>query len=327
MNTDAHLPPIRGLGHRCHDRRLRRGHAFLPSLLLAVVLLLAGWLGAGLARVAILRSDGAWTRSWPPSTRAPRRQASAPAGPSPPSSPTWRSGCNRLRRHRRLGDPGLLLLASWLEELLSYLPRLLISAAILFIGYLVSRGMRELMLDLAGARDLQHGQLLAQVVSGLVLAFALLLALDQLGLDVDSLKNIIVLAFAAFFGGTALAFGMGGADAVRNIMASHYLRRMYQPGLLVRVGGQEGEILELTAVGVLPETEEGQQFVPARVLLGAGRGDPGAGGRGWSSIRWWRPIWRITPVPPRRAWHSWTPPPPPGSWRHPAPGGQRAGRT
>lgn len=246
-------------------------NAFLPSLLLAVVLLLAGWLGASLVRMAVLRFGRGLD-----TLLATIRQRS----PDPSERSRWSITAivanlafwiviafGVIGASETLG---LVMLASWLEELLSYLPRLLISAAILFIGYLVGRGLRALMLDLAGARNLQHGQLLAQVVSGLVLAFALLLALDQLGLDVDLLENIIVLAFAAFFAGTALAFGMGGADAVRNIMASHYLRRVYQPGLLVRVAGQEGEILELTPVGVLLETEDGQLFVPARVFLEQG---------------------------------------------------------
>lgn len=162
---------------------------------------------------------------------------------------------------------GLVFLANWLQELLSYLPRLLISLAILFIGNLISQGLRELIQGYAHAHDLQHGRLLAQLVVGLVIALALILALGQLGLAVDLLEYIIILAFAAFFGGTAIAFGLGASDSIRNIMASHYIRGQYQPGLNIRVGKLEGEILELTPVAVLLDTESGQILIPARIFM------------------------------------------------------------
>lgn len=245
--------------------------AFLPDLLLAGIVLLGGWLGAWAIRLIILRFGSGLdtllsTLNQTPAATTQRFRWSIAAIVG--NVAFWIVIAAALVSASE--TLGLRLLAGWLNELLSYLPRLLISGAILFIGYLVSRGLRDLILGFSGARNLQHGVLLGETASGLVLAFALLLALDQLGLDVDLLKNIIVLAFAAFFGGTALAFGIGAADAVRNIMASHYLRRMYQPGLLVQVGDREGEILELTAVGVLLETENGQAFIPARVFLESG---------------------------------------------------------
>ncbi len=162
---------------------------------------------------------------------------------------------------------GLVFLANWLQELLNYLPRLLISVAILFIANLVSQGLRELIQGYAHAHDLQHGPLVAQLVAGLVIALALILALDQMGLAVDLLEYIIILAFAAFFSGAAIAFGIGASDSIRNIMASHYVRRQYQPGLNIRVDSLEGEILELTPVAVLLDTESGQILIPARIFM------------------------------------------------------------
>lgn len=161
----------------------------------------------------------------------------------------------------------LVFLANWLQELISYLPNLLISAAILFIGHLIGRGLRPLILGYANAQNFQHGSLIAQLVVGLVWVFALILSLSQLGLEFDLLQDIILLAFAAFFGGTALAFGLGAADSVRNIMASHYIRHQYQPGLYVKLDQLEGEILELTPVAVLLDTHDGEVFIPARIFM------------------------------------------------------------
>jgi hypothetical protein len=162
---------------------------------------------------------------------------------------------------------GLVTFANWLLELLGYLPRVLISAFILFIGYLISNGIRNLIVAFADAADFQHGLSLGRLVSGLILVFAMLLGLNQLGLDVSLFSNIIILGVAALFGSAAIAFGIGAADAVRNVLALHYVRKTYRNGLRVRVQGLEGEILELTPVAVILETGEGEAMIPGRQFL------------------------------------------------------------
>jgi len=162
---------------------------------------------------------------------------------------------------------GLITFANWVLGLLGYLPRVLISVFILFIGYLVSSGVRNIVVAVADSSGFQHGLSLGHLASGLILAFTLLLALAQLGLDVAVFANIILLAAAALFGSAALAFGIGAGDAVRNVMASHYVRKSYRPGQRVRVEGLEGEILEMTQVAVIIETDGGEAWIPARHFL------------------------------------------------------------
>jgi hypothetical protein len=162
---------------------------------------------------------------------------------------------------------GLITFANWVLGLLGYLPRVLISAFILFIGYLISSGIRNTIVAVTDASGFQHGLSLGHLVAGLILAFALLLGLNQLGLDVSLFADIIILAAAALFGSAAIAFGIGAADAVRNVMASHYVRKVYRTGLRVRLQELEGEILELTPVAVIVETAEGEALIPARHFL------------------------------------------------------------
>ena len=245
--------------------------AFAPDLLGAMVLLLVGWLGAWLLRVAILRFGRGLdvllnTLQHRPGVGAARPRWSVVAVLA--NVAFWLVLVFTVIAAS--GILGLMGLADWLRGLLGYLPTLLISATIFFIGYLISSGLRDLIASVSSASGSRHGDVLGQLVSGSVLVFAMLLALGQLGLDVSLIEDIIMLAAAGLFGGTALAFGLGAADAVRNVMASHYLRRLYQPGQHIRFQDVQGEILELTPVGMLIETDTGQVFVPARSFLEAG---------------------------------------------------------
>ena len=240
----------------------------LPNLLGALALLLLGWLAAvatrwlihrfGKGLDAILSAVHRWTGQ---EVAQPRWSISNLVG----NAAFWIILAYALSA--AADQLGLTTFARWVLELLYYLPGLLISLFILFIGYLVSSGVRNLILVVADSNGFRHGIALGHLVSGLILAFALLLGLAQLGLDVGMFTSIIVLAAAALFASVALAFGIGAADAVRNVMASHYVRQNYRPGQKISVGELQGEILELTQVAVVVETEQGEAWVPARVFL------------------------------------------------------------
>lgn len=241
---------------------------FLPNLLGAVALLLLGWLAAFIVRWLILRFGkgldailAAVHRRLGQEVVQTRWSISTLVG----NVSFWMTLAYAVSAAAE--QLGLNTFASWVLGLLGYLPSLLISLFILFIGYLVAGGVRNLIVAVAESRGFQHGLSFGHLAAGLILAFALLLGLAQLGLDVTLFANIILLAAAALFASAALAFGIGAADAVRNVMASHYVRRAYRTGQQVRVDGLQGEILELTQVAVIVDTAEGEAWIPARRFL------------------------------------------------------------
>jgi small-conductance mechanosensitive channel len=241
---------------------------FLPDLFGAVALLLVGWIGAFILRWLINRFGKGldaimnMVHRWLGHTVArPRWSISSLVG----DITFWimivwvfSAAAQQL---------GMVTLANWILGLLGYLPRVAISIFILMIGYLVSEGVRKFIVSLAESSGYQHGLTLGYLASGLVLAFTLLLGLAQLGLDVTVFANIITLAAAALFGGIALAFGIGTGDSVRNVMASHYVRKAYRPGQRLRIQGIEGEILEMTTVDVIIVTSDGEARIPARHFM------------------------------------------------------------
>ena len=62
----------------------------------------------------------------------------------------------------------------------------------------------------------------------------------------------------------ALAFGLGSATAVGNIIASHYVQQMFKAGQVVRVGDDEGSIREITPTSVILDSKDARVVVPAK---------------------------------------------------------------
>jgi len=112
----------------------------------------------------------------------------------------------------------------------SYLPQLLIGAAILVLGSLVSAFLRRSVLIAAVNAGLPSARLLAGGVHTALMILFVAMALEHLGVG----RHIILASFTILFGGVvfalALAFGLAGRDLAREFLERVARRREEKPG-------------------------------------------------------------------------------------------------
>ncbi len=166
---------------------------------------------------------------------------------------------------------GLEGIADWITAAAAYLPVVLLVSAIVLGGYVLASIARD-----AIARPGYQSQALASLAFFAINTIAILAALRQFGIDLLLVRSLILIAAAAAFGGIAFAFGKGASASLANIIAAHYVRRVYRLGQRVRIGPVEGDILEITPTAVVVDTESGRAMIPATkfnedisVLLGS----------------------------------------------------------
>jgi Mechanosensitive ion channel, conserved TM helix/Mechanosensitive ion channel, beta-domain len=238
---------------------------YLPSILGAVVLLLAGWVIARLLRAITVRSvlllDTLLSRV------------------------TKTAGVERLRMARSstmLGAIvywivllffvtaathvlGLQSFTQWLARLLDYLPTLAAGVLIVVAGYVLSRFLADLVQATATRLAPPQRNALARVAQGVALATAVLVGADQIGIQVTFIAIIVGAIVAAAVGGVTIAVSLGARDYVSNVIGAHYLRQAFEVGQRIRVAGHEGRILEVTVTSVILETDDGRVALPGRV--------------------------------------------------------------
>jgi len=238
---------------------------YLPSILGAVLLLLAGWILARLLRAVTVRSvlllDTLLSRV------------------------TKTAGVERLRMARSstvLGAVvfwvvllffvtaathvlGLQSFTEWLARLLDYLPTLAAGLLIVIVGYVFSRFLADLVQATATRLAPPQRNALARVAQGMVLITAVLVGADQIGIQVTFLAILVGTVVAAAVGGVTIAVSLGARDYVSNLIGAHYMRQAFDVGQRVRARGHEGRILEITVTSLVLETDEGRVAVPARV--------------------------------------------------------------
>lgn len=242
--------------------------AYLPTVLVAAVLVLAGLALGGLLRLVVSRFLA---------TVAARLAARGKYGAHFGSQ-----GLGSLPRlaggivfwltlfifgAAALEQLNLDMFAGLLGEFASYLPNVFIAILVVSLGVALGRLAREGVRSAMGTAGVGGAGVAGRVIEASIILVAGVVAADQVGVDSTFLMLMIGITLGTTLGGMALAFGIGSGPVVANIIASYYVRRMYHPGLHIRIGEREGRIVEIRPTTVALETLEGRVEVPCRHFL------------------------------------------------------------
>lgn len=106
-----------------------------------------------------------------------------------------------------------------------YLPQIVLAGIILLLGSLLSRFLSRSVLITAVNAKMRSAKWLAGLVRFLVMALAVVAALEQLGIG----RTTLLVAFGVVFGGVvaalAMALGLGGKDLAREWLESQLRQR------------------------------------------------------------------------------------------------------
>lgn len=194
--------------------------SFIPSLVIAIVIVFAGWIiGAAVSKIVeqlikAVRVD----------------KALQAAGFD---AVVERSGF-KLNSGRFLGELlkwfvivvflvaafdvlGLSQVNDFLRGVvIGYLPQVIASVLILLISAVVAEAMRKIVIASAKAGQVHSANLLGSVTKWAIWIFAVLAALFQLGIASTFIQTLFTGAIVALAIALGLAFGIGGQDAARD---------------------------------------------------------------------------------------------------------------
>jgi hypothetical protein len=118
-----------------------------------------------------------------------------------------------------LGMPQVSVL---LNEVLLWLPNLLVAAVILLVAPLLGRFVRGAIEVGAGQMGFSNAGLLGRIAEVAIVAFAVLIAINQLGIAADLINILFIGVVAAAALAFGLAFGLGGRDVAARITEQWY---------------------------------------------------------------------------------------------------------
>ena len=135
---------------------------------------------------------------------------------------------------------------------------------VVFFGIIFSRLASDLIKSRTFKSGIYSSAMLGKVVKFIILIISIVIAIDQVGVDISFLTSLTYIILASLLLGAAMAFGIGAKSSVSNILASYYISRTYSEGNYVRIGKYEGRIIKISSTSVHLESKEGQIVIPAK---------------------------------------------------------------
>lgn len=113
---------------------------------------------------------------------------------------------------------GLNQVSNFLNNVLNYIPNIIIAVIILGIGVLIAQFAYDIVSGSFKTAAFGSPKVFGEIAKWSVITFALLIALDQLGLELEFIKILFtgIIAMAALAGG--IAFGFGGQGMAKEFL-------------------------------------------------------------------------------------------------------------
>jgi hypothetical protein len=119
---------------------------------------------------------------------------------------------------------GLPAVSDVLRQLLLWLPNLAVAIAVLVLGGLAANWLAGLVRGAAAKADLGNPEIMANITRVAVWAFAIVAALNQIGIARDLVNTLFMATVGAVALALGLAFGIGGRDTAGEVVRNWYDR-------------------------------------------------------------------------------------------------------
>jgi small-conductance mechanosensitive channel len=159
---------------------------------------------------------------------------------------------------------GLSILTKWFQSIIQYIPNILAAILIVFAAMMLGNLVSNLLVSVNDRTGLKNDSALVKIIRFLLLAVAVIIALDQIGIEISLLINIIDIVLAAILFGAALAFALGAQTSISNILACYYVRKMYKKGDEIQIQESRGKIVKIDTTTVVLQSDIGRIIIPAK---------------------------------------------------------------
>lgn len=112
----------------------------------------------------------------------------------------------------------LTVVSQLLERFVLFIPKIVAAVLVLAGGLLLGHFFSEIVQNAATANEIQGGVALSKITRFVVMVFAAIMALEQVGLNTVIIASSVQIIMGTIGLGLAIAFGLGGKDVAAEIV-------------------------------------------------------------------------------------------------------------
>ena len=147
--------------------------------------------------------------------------------------------------------------------IVSYIPNLIIGLLLLVFGLLIGRFLRDIVTSSLVRTGVTASVILGHLTQIVIILFACLLALRQIGFDVSIITTNVAIILAVLLATSGLAFAIGLRPILEQSFCSRQLKQLLKVGDHIVIDDASGTVAAMTLTHVVLTTPHGDLLIPA----------------------------------------------------------------
>ncbi len=166
---------------------------------------------------------------------------------------------------------GIRVVLETLNKFILYLPHVLGAFIVLVITLVVAKYIKDISASALSNLNIGYAWLVSSSLEIIIVAFGVLIALNELGLEMTIFMTNITIIIAGVVLVVVLSIGLGSRSIVSNILARYYINQLFSVGDEVTLAGKKGKITKITPISVVLKTDQGEEvYIPNETIIKEG---------------------------------------------------------
>lgn len=157
---------------------------------------------------------------------------------------------------------GLQYVSRWLDELFIYFPRVIAGIIIISAGYVLSQVAGLMVSSAVLTTQFPQIQLFARAVQALVFFAALIIGIEQLGINLKFITQFFISCTSVILLGFSIAFALGARKVVENVLGMQQLSKNVKVGDQLKLGDLEGRVVDIGNTMLILECGQSRAQIP-----------------------------------------------------------------
>lgn len=155
-----------------------------------------------------------------------------------------------------------------IHKLLAFLPKLLFALIFFTLGAYIANLIKSVVVGAGASMGMSAGKILGNVLFYFLMIMITLSSLEQLGIDISTIKSNLMIIIGAIVIAGAISYGLASREVLSNILATYYNRNLFKKNMTIEVEGLKGKIIDVNRLGVMLLLESGEKInIPSKKLI------------------------------------------------------------
>lgn len=161
---------------------------------------------------------------------------------------------------------GLQYVSRWLDEIFIYFPRLLAGVVIITGGYILSQVAGLMVTSTVQSTQFPQIQLFARSVQAVVFFAALVIGIEQLGVNLKFITQLFIACTSVLLAGFSLAFALGSKQLVENILGMQQVKKNVSIGDELKLADVQGRVIDMSNTMLVLESDDNTLYLPGHLF-------------------------------------------------------------